>query len=126
MYMHTCNTYIFLMYVHMYVPTYVLTYIHRYVHMYSTAQMQLHTRAHVLACPHACANMCLVTSDGTLVSLTYCTCMLHKGLHICVWCLNGYIRTCVILASPTCSRQSLRRIVSQGAYSSDIISGYSE
>ena len=31
--------------------------------------------------------------------------------------------TCV---SPACSRQSLRRIVSQGAYSSDIISGYSE
>ena len=36
---------------------------------YGTAQMQLHTRAHVLACPHACANMCPITSDGTLVSL---------------------------------------------------------
>ena len=28
--------------------------------------------------------------------------------------------------SPMCSKQSLKRIVSQGAYSSDIISGYSE
>ena len=57
-----------------------------------TTQMQLHTHAHVLAYPHACANMCPVTSDRTLVSLTYCTQVLHEGLHTRVCCSSGYIQ----------------------------------
>ena len=95
-------------------------------HKYGTTQMQLHTRMRVLDCPHACASMCPVMSDGTLASLTYCTCVLHEGLHTHTRVALEWIHTHMILAvSPTCSRQSLRRIVSQGAYSSDIISGYS-
>ena len=92
--------------------------------------MQLHTLAYVLACPHTCANMCPITSEGTLTSLTYCTHVLHKGLHTCICSLSGYIHigtyTYDIGVSPTCSRQSLKSIVLQGAYSSDIISGYYE
>ena len=43
--------------------------------------MQLHTCVRVLLCQHVCANMLPVTCDGVLTSLTYCTCMLHEGLH---------------------------------------------
>ena len=46
--------------------------------------MQLHTCMCVLTCPHACANMCPVTSDGTLASLTY--------LHACY--TKDYIYAC--------------------------------
>ena len=118
---------------------------------YSTAQMQFHTRACVLACPHTCANMCPVTSDGTLTSLTYCTHVLHEGLHTRVCYSSGYTGTYTYATrvSPMCSRQSLRRIIWNDLatvnvkmwnpvlllrrkalafilYSSDIISGYSE
>ena len=57
---------------------------------YGTTQIQLHTRT-CTGLSHACANMCPVTSDGTLVSLTYCTRVLHEGLHTRVWCSSGYI-----------------------------------
>ena len=105
---------------------------------YGTAQMQLHTLAHVLAYLHACANMCPITSDGTLVGLN----LLHmrvtqRAAHACYTkgCTHTYAArvdtyigtyTYDTGVSPTCSRQSLKSIVSQGAYSSDIISGYSE
>ena len=59
--------------------------------IYGTVQMQLHTRVRLLACPHACASFCPVTSNGTLVSLTYCTHVLHEGLHTRVCCSSKYI-----------------------------------
>ena len=53
-----------------------------YVHSYgTTTQIQLHTCAQALLCQHACVNMLPVTCDGVLASLTYCTCVLHEGLH---------------------------------------------
>ena len=64
------------------------------VAMVRTTPMQLHTRAYVLAYSHACANMCPVMSDGTLASLTYCTQVLHEGLHTRVGCSSGYIQVC--------------------------------
>ena len=64
--------------------------------MYGTAQMQLYTCAHVLVCQHACVNMLPVTCDGALASLTYCTHVLHEGLHTCMCYLSGYKpATCV-------------------------------
>ena len=53
----------------------------------------------VLACSHTCANMCPITSDGTLVSLTYCTRVLHEGLHTRVCCSSGYIHICYSLVA---------------------------
>ena len=52
--------------------------------------MQLRTLAHVLACQHVCVNMLSVTCDGVLTSLTYCTCVLHEGLHTFMCYLSGY------------------------------------
>ena len=57
---------------------------------YGTAQMQLHTCAHVLVCLHMCVKMLPITCDGVLVSLTYCTHVLHKGLHTCMCYSSGY------------------------------------
>ena len=54
--------------------------------------MQLHTRARVLFCQHACANILPITCDGVLASLTYCTCVLHDGLHTRMCYLSGYSR----------------------------------
>ena len=64
---------------------------HISIFVYGTAQMRLCTCVCVLSFPHVCANMCPVMSNGTLTSLTYCTRMLHKGLHTRVCCLSGYI-----------------------------------
>ena len=88
---------------------------------YGTAQMQLHTRTRVLACPHACANMCVVMSNGTHMSLTYrshlatvhtcyikgsiLTCYTKGCSHACVTRVDTY--TYDARVSPTCSRQSL-------------------
>ena len=44
----------------------------------------------VLACQHACVNMLSIMYDGVLVSLTYCTCVLHEGLHTRTCYLSGY------------------------------------
>ena len=52
--------------------------------------MQLHTRSHVLVCQHSCVNMLPITCDGVLASLTYCTRMLHEGLHTRMCYLSGY------------------------------------
>ena len=90
-----------------------------------------HVRVYWLVRTHVqtCVNMCPVMSNGTLASLTYCTSVLHEGLYTCYAApVDTYVgtytyATCV---SPTCSRESLRRIFSQGAYSLDIISSYSE
>ena len=48
---------------------------------YGTAQMQLHIRARVLLYQHMCANMLPFTCDEGLASPTYCTHVLHEGLH---------------------------------------------
>ena len=95
---------------------------------YGITQMQLHTHACVLASPHAHANMCPVTSDGTLMSLTVHACYMKGCTHVYAARVDTYIGTYVYATrmSPMCIRQSLRRIVSQGAYSSDIISSYSQ
>ena len=72
---------------------------------YGTAQMQLHTRARVVACPHAYANMCPITSHGTLVSLN----LLHmrvtqRAVHTRMqieW-IHTFVRTHMILACHLC------------------------
>ena len=113
-------------------------YVRMYCTNYSTAQMQLHTRSRVLACLHTCANMCPVTRDGTLMSLTIHVCYTNGCTHAYAAQVDTYVGTytCATRVSPTCSKQSLRRIdvcslhnntiSAQSAYSSDIISGYSE
>ena len=58
--------------------------------IYGTAQIQLHTHARVLVCQHACVNMLSIMCDGVLVSLTYCTHMLHEGLHTHMCCSSEY------------------------------------
>ena len=60
------------------------------MYMYSTAQMQLHTRVRVLVGLHTCVNMLSVMCDGVLVSLTYCTRVLHKGQHTRMCYSSGY------------------------------------
>ena len=60
------------------------------LHSYGTTQMQLHTCARVLLYQHACANMLSVTCDGVLASLTYCTHVLHEGLHTSMCYSSGY------------------------------------
>ena len=57
--------------------------------LYGTAQMQLHTRV-CTGFLHACENVLRVTCDGVLSSLTYCTCVLHEGLHTHMCYLSGY------------------------------------
>ena len=52
------------------------------------------------------------------VSLTVHACYMKGCTHACGARVDTY--TYATRVSPTCSRQSLRRIVSQGAYSSDI------
>ena len=52
--------------------------------------MQLHTRMCVLVCQHACATMLPVMCDGVLASLTYCTRVLHEGLHTRMCYSSGY------------------------------------
>ena len=58
--------------------------------IYAAAQMQLHTHACVLLCQHVSANMLPVTCDGVLASLTYCTRVLHEGLHTRMCYSGGY------------------------------------
>ena len=77
------------------IRTYVCTYIHTYIHTYGTAQMQLHTRMRVLVCLHTRVNMLLVTCDGVLTSLTYCTCVLHEELHTCHQDYKRLLQYCI-------------------------------
>ena len=68
--------------------------------------MQLHTGTRVLVRQHACVNMLPVMCDGVLASLTYCTCVLHEGLHTRMCYSSRYkLATCVymLLACTTIS-----------------------
>ena len=66
--------------------------------LYGTTQMQLHTRARVLVCQHACVNLLHVTCVGVLMSFTYCTHVLHMGLHTHMCYSSGYkLATCVYM-----------------------------
>ena len=71
---------------------------------YGTTQMQLHTHAHVLAYPHTCANMCPVTSDGTLASLTYCTGITRRAAHTCMLLKWIHTKVCTRMLLACCLR----------------------
>ena len=61
------------------------------------------TQACVLVSQPACVNMLPVTCDGVLVSFTYCTLMLHEGLHTCMCYSSGYkLATCMYVL-PACT-----------------------
>ena len=51
---------------------------------------QLHARAYVLVYQHMCVNMLPFMCDRVLASLTYCTRMLHEGLHTRMCYSSGY------------------------------------
>ena len=79
----------------------------------------------MLACPHACANCVLLrVLEHSWVSLIVHACYTKGCTHACGAQVDTY--TYDTHVSPTWSRQSLRRIVSQNTYSSDIVSDYSE
>ena len=48
------------------------------------------THARALACQHVYVNMLPITCDGVLACLTYCTQVLHEGLHTLMCYSSGY------------------------------------
>ena len=74
--------------------------------------MQLHTRMLVLVCQHACVNVLSVMCDGVLVSLIYCACVLHEGLHRGTCYSSGYkLASCMYVSTHvydcTCNTSTL-------------------
>ena len=88
--------------------------------------MQLHTHTHVYWLVHTRVQTCVLlrVMEYSRVSHTVHWCYTKGYTHAC----GARVDTCMYetLVLPTCSNQSLRRIVSQGAYSSDIVSNYYE
>ena len=69
----------------------------------------IYTQVHAVACPHVCTNMCPVTSDGTLtVSVCYAKGCTHANVAQVGTYVSMYMYATGV--SPTCSRQSLKRI----------------
>ena len=89
---------------------------------FTHAQMYWLARIHVQTC------VPLRVMEHSRVSLTVDACYTKGCTHAYATRVDTYIGTYTYATRvlPTCSRQGFRRIVSQGAYSSDIISGYSK
>ena len=83
------------------------------------------THVHVYWLVHTCVQTCvpLWVMEHLRVSFNVHVCYTKGCTHIYAARVDTYTYATHVL--PTCSRQSLRKIVSQGTYSSDIISGYS-
>ena len=84
------------------------------------------THVHVYWLVHMHVQTCvpLQMMEHLRVSLTVHKCYTKGCTHTYATRVDAYAYATRM--SPMCSRQSLTRIVSQGTYSSDIISGYSE
>ena len=88
------------------------------------------THAYVYWLVRTCVQTCvpLRVMEHSRVALTVHACYTKGCKHVdAAWvdtCIGMY--TYVTRMLPMCSRKSVRRIVSQSTYSSDIISGYSE
>ena len=80
----------------------------------------------VCTCVQTCVP--LQVMEQSRVSLTVHTCHTKGCTHAYAARVDVYVGmyTYATHMSPMCSRQSLRRIISQGTYSTDNISGYSE
>ena len=87
-----------------------------------------HARVYWLVCTHVQTCVLLWVMEHSQVSLTVQVCYTKGCTHMYAAQVDTYVGTYMYATrvSPTCSRQSLRRIFTQGTYSSDIISSYSE
>ena len=87
-----------------------------------------HARVYWLVHMRVQTYVLLQVMEHSQVSLTVQVCYTKGCTHAYAAQVDTYVGTYTYATrvSPTCSRQSLRRIFSQGAYSSDIISSYSE
>ena len=83
-----------------------------------------HVRVYWLVHTHVQTCVLLQVMEHLRVSLTVHACHTKGCTHMCGARVDTY--TYETNVSLTCSRQNLKRIVSQGAYLSDIVSGYSE